>query len=158
MMNMLIVYVLVAISTVLGVFSCLYLYRFISSYKGAFRKSIEYIFYSVSLFTLVIIEFGTYGIFGRTEIFSITLAASSVLAFLLMLKAARGVNEMERDLKIESLEERKKFLERKTQLLREKFFKRKIDEQMFKELLKDLEREIVDIEARIEMEREGNKK
>ncbi len=147
-----IIYILVGIGTTLGVFSCFYLYKFLRTYQGTFKKSLEYIFYSVSFFTLLVIEFGTYGIFGKIEIFSIILSLSSITAFLLMLKAAKSVYKSEKYLIIGTLQEKKKFLEKKSELLKERFYKRRIDEQIFKELLKDIEKEIIDIEAKIELE------
>ncbi len=148
-------FVLVSVGVLLGVFSSLYLYKFIKSYSGVFKRPIELIFYSSSVFTLLVIEFGTYGLFGKIEIFSFILSLSSVVAFILMLEAAVSIKKSEKNVKLEILEERKKLLEKKVELLKNKFFQRKIDEAMFKDLLKDLEKEIVDIEAQIEMEKEG---
>ncbi len=150
----LITYTLVLSGVILGVFSSVYLYRFLQTYRGVFRRPIEFIFYATGVFTLLVIEFGTYGIFGKIEIFSFILSISSLFAFILMLAAARTIEKSEHKIKMEMLENKKKLLEKKSELLKEKFFQRKIDEAMFKDLLKELEKEIVDIEAQIEMMKE----
>jgi flagellar biosynthesis protein FliP len=147
-------FILVGLGAILGLLSALYTYKFVRAYEGKFREPLEYIFYSIVFFSLLVIEFGTFGIFGATATYAIVLSLSAIGAFFLMFRATKLIYEEEVDLVLEHLQEKKQFLEKKAELIRERFYKRKIDEQIFKDLVKDLEKEIIDIDAKIAIEKE----
>lgn len=147
----------VGVCVLLAVYSAFYMYKFISSYSGKFKKPVFYLFFAVALFTLLIIEFGT-TMFRVSYGFAFVLPATALIAFFFILEASRGIYKTEADILIENLEGNKKFLKKKSQLLEEKFLKRKITEDMFKDLLKDLERELIDTDAKISLLQEQRKK
>lgn len=142
-------FVFVGACVVLATYSAFYMYKFINSYSGKFKRAVQYLFFSVALFTLLVILFGTTGMFGASNTFAIILSVTAIIAFFMLLKCSKSIYNTEREIMIEHLDEKNNFLKTKTKLLQEKFFKRKITEDMFKDLLKDLEREIIDTDARM---------
>lgn len=151
-------FIFVGACVVMGIYSAFYTYRFVRSYHGKFRKAVEYLFYAIVSLSLLVIEFGTFGIFGASTEFAIILSITAIVAFFLLLRASKKIYKDETSLVLMALKEKKNFLDKKAKILKEKYFKRRIDEKMFKELVKDLEKEAIDIDTKIIMLKQKEQK
>lgn len=148
-------------SMMLASFSAFYIYKFIRSYRGKFQKPMEYLFFTIALFALLVIEFG-FIIATASEvspILSTALPLTAILISAMLLAMSKAVYSAENEMMAESYRAKKDFLQKKSKLIEEKFMKRKISEDMFKQLLLDLEKEIIDTDAKIMMndDRKGKK-
>lgn len=146
---LLIPFLFVGICVLLATYSAFYMYRFMKSYSGKFKKPVQYLFFGVALFALLVIEFGVLIGLQTSLVFTLTIAITGIIAFLILLKASHSIYKIEHELLIETLKEKNRFLKKKAKLIQEKFLRRKITEDMFRRLLTDLEEEIVDTDARI---------
>lgn len=149
----------VGLSMLLAAFSAFYMYRFTRSYSGKFKKPMDYLFLAIALFALLMIEFGFTMVTTPSVslLISVTLSLTAIMSSALLLLISKSVYRTETDIAVESLESQKDFLSRKSRLIEEKFMKRKISEDMFKQMLMDLEKDIVDTDARIQVLRDKNK-
>lgn len=156
---LLVSFAIAAFSMMLASFSAFYIYKFIRSYKGKFQKPMEYLFFTIALFALLVIEFGF--IIATTSavslIFSIALPFTAIMISALLLTMSKAVYNAENEVMAESYMATRDFLRKKSKLIEEKFMKRKISEDMFKQLLLDLEKEIIDTDAKILMLKDGKK-
>ncbi len=150
----------VGLSMLLAAFSAFYMYKFTRSYSGKFKRPMDYLFLTIALFALLMIEFGFAMAITPQVSFPVSAALSltAIASSLLLLLISKSVYRTETDIIVESLESQKDFLSRKSKLIEEKFMKRKITEDMFKQMLMDLEKEIVDTDARIQVLRDRSGK
>jgi hypothetical protein len=144
-------FIFVGVCVILATYSAFYTYKFMKSYSGKFKKAVQYLFFGIALFTLLIIEFGFLLSLHTSFFFTILIALTGITAFIILLEASKSIYKSENELFISQLEEQKKFLKKKTKLIQTKYLKRKISEDMFKTLLLDLEKEIIDTDAKILM-------
>ncbi|MFZ3077941.1 MAG: hypothetical protein WA139_05770 [Candidatus Aenigmatarchaeota archaeon] len=157
---LLVSFVIAGFSMIIASFSAFYIYKFIRSYRGKFQKPMEYLFFTIALFALLMIEFGF--IIATTPevspLLSAALPLTAIIISALLLAMSKAVFSAENELMAESYRTKKDFLQKKSKLIEEKFMKRKISEDMFKQLLLDLEKEIIDTDAKILMLDDGKKK